>query len=138
LLPGEASVFLRAAIHGIMTPYPGGQAVHPRDVEMNMRGSALSGLAGAILLAVVSTDASATKAFFGASSLNLLSPTLAEKEGHITTAQNEKKAVNAKNKQKRCNFLLKNCQYSSDLGKERKICTPQRVDFMEKNCRGKK
>ena len=58
-------------------------------------------------------------------------------ENIIRIAEEKKKRGNKKKKANRCKRLRAECQYVTNTGKAAKMCTAQRVTWMNENCLGK-
>ena len=70
-------------------------------------------------------------------SLKTSSALQGENKNIIRIAEEKKKRGNKKKKANRCKRLRAECQYVSNPARAEKVCTPQRVKWMNENCLGK-
>ena len=101
-----------------------------------MKTAIVSAFLGAALF-LVTGNAIAASAVHNNPSLKT-SLALQGKNGNIIKIAEEKKqAGKNKNKENQCKRLRAECQYVSNPARAEKVCTPQRVKWMNENCLGK-
>jgi hypothetical protein len=101
-----------------------------------MKTAILCAFLGAALF-LVTGNAIAANAVHGNPSLITTSAVQENNRNIIGIADEKKQPGKNKKKANRCKRLRAECQYVSNPAKAEKVCTPQRVTWMNKNCLGK-